>query len=249
MLLFIPNQRLIPLLLISLVTIAGCGFSIERVKPAVTVTRDITHYESPEDCYEAMTAAASRHDFEAALDCMTIETQQQLGGFLLYQARLSRFLADNAMFRGDARAADMRKAIEGVDEVFAAHNIDDRTLKYLPPFTEQTLTDGEAMRKLGKQIKELHGFTSSMLTLIAKLNPGAAPLSVLDGELTMDAIDEDAPEVATGVIVAEAKSEPVEFRRVEGGWQIVLEVGNMTSKRALSKPSTSPKSTSPRGRP
>jgi len=241
----VPSHILKPLLSALLALSSGCGFSIERVKPPVTVTRDVIRYESPQDCYEEMTAAASRHDFEAALDCMTLETQQQLGGLLLYSGHVNRVAADNAMFSGDSRASDMQTAVEGVNQVFADHEINEQTLRDLPPFTQETLSNGAAMQKLGKRIDDLHSFTSAMLALLAKLNPGAAPMSVLDGELTMNKIEDDNPDLASGTIVAKRESQPVEFQRVEGGWQIVLEMGSMSQKRTPSKSTKSPKSTSP----
>ncbi|MEQ8209078.1 MAG: hypothetical protein RH917_04535 [Lacipirellulaceae bacterium] len=220
-------------MLITIAVCCGCGFSIERVKPANENTRDIVRYESPQDCYDAMTIAASQDDFEAALDCMTVETQQQLGGLLLYRGHLNRVAADYAMFRGDKRGEGTQAAITAMNEIFDRYKIDAKVLNNLPPFTAQTLSDTVAMRQLGKRINDIHGFTSAMLSLLAKLNPGKAPLQVLDGELT---IDESSEDTAKGTIVSGDATEQVQFRRIEGGWQIVLEVSGLTQQ---SRPATS----------
>lgn len=220
---------------IAIVLCLGCGFKIERVNSPAASARDIVRYESPRDCYDAMTIAASRDDFEAALDCMTIETQQQLGGVLLYQGHLNRVYADNAMFRGDKRPEGTKAAIAGMTEIFEEYNINAKVLDNLPPLTPEIFSDTAAMQKLGKRVEDLHGFTSSMLTLLAKLNPGKAPLEVLDGELTIEESDEDS---AKGVITAGDATEPVEFRRIEGGWQIDLEINslNQQSKSTTAEP-------------
>lgn len=214
--------------MIAIVLCVGCGFKIERVNSTAENTRDVVRYESPQDCYDAMTLAASRDDFEAALDCMTLETQQQLGGLLLYRGHLNRVAADYAMFRGDKRGEGTKAAIAGMNEIFDKYDINAKVLDNLPPFTPQTLSDTNAMQQLGKRIKDLHGFTSSMLTLLAKLNPGKAPLEVLDGELTIEESDEDS---AKGIITAGEASESVEFHRIEGGWQIDLQINSLAEQR------------------
>lgn len=236
------RQRVLLANAVAIVLCLGCGFKIERVNSSAATTRDIVRYESPRDCYDAMTIAASRDDFEAALDCMTLETQQQLGGLLLYRGHLNRVAADYAMFRGDKRGEGTKAAIAGMTEIFDEYNINAKVLDNLPAFTPQTLSDTKAMGQLGKRIEDLHGFTSSMLALLAKLNPGKAPLEVLDGELTIEESDEDT---AQGIIRAGDATEPVEFRRIEGGWQIDLKINSLAQQRKAATPKERSKSPGP----
>jgi hypothetical protein len=188
------NTTIALLLLVFVSMLSGCG--------GCTPSHD-----SPEAAFEAMQTAVQEGEWETAAKQLTPESQDKLAGGMV-------------MMMGFVAAFDQENAGE-IEALLKEHGLDMDSLDE-ESGDEESHDMAAAVAKFAEPIKDKPEFIADAMALIEKLDKdGDSSDAWPTGKLEELKIDGDK---ATAVVVTSGDGggdrEPIEFRKVDGGWLV-----------------------------
>jgi hypothetical protein len=212
-------------------------------------------FNTPEECFQFAQKAASEKNYTAAVDCMTVDTQETLAGVMVAGGTMMKAVSGMAAaFGGGGEDAEkIKKDLEKIDAVLAKHGVTEKTLEEAgkTPGLEGAFGDFtnsgqapdptkamEGIRAMAKPIKDHRAFIADMITTFDAIGDNAGgenPVHGLIGELKNVQINGD---LATATIKTSAGQEnPISFKKTARGWRIQLDA-NMFQPQPTSTTTT-----------
>ena len=187
-------------LLLSGVTLSGCGSK---------------EHESPEAVFEAAKSALADEDMEGFMNCLTPESQDLFSGMLVM---LGTMMKGFAALAGDD--PDALQSVSKIEKVLETHGLSEDVMGMMESADESD--PAAAMQKLVEPIKDKAAFVGDMFEIFNEMDDSKRPSpgDQFKGALKDIKIDGDS---ASAVLEDGGKSEPVQFRKVEGSWLIHLD--------------------------
>jgi hypothetical protein len=184
-------------------------------------------YRTPEEVFEAAKKAIAREDWKGFCATLTDDSRDMLAGGLAMMPLMAKGFAK---FAGEEKEKEILAKLKPLTEVLNKHGLTEETLNKMKDEKPAGL-DPEAIRKglkrLVSPIKDRCAFVAEMAAALKKMGgkkDQGAPLPK-DAELKDLKIEGDK---AKGVVVSKAddkeKRDPIEFRKVGGGWKIELPI-------------------------
>lgn len=167
-------------------------------------------HDSPEAAFEAMQDAAQDDDLETAVEQMTDESQSVMAGGMVFALSFAAFNSENE---------------DEIQSLFKEHGLDPDAQE------DDEAIDGAdmetALKKIVEPIDNKPEFVAAAIALMKKLDKdGDSSFDFPSGTLEDLKIDGDS---ATAVIVTtddgDEDREPIEFRKVDGGWLVHIPTG------------------------
>jgi hypothetical protein len=174
-------------------------------------------HKTPEDAFKAARTSLEKEDWKGFSDCLTDDSRDQMaGGFVMIGVMMKLV--------GSPGGDEAKAKLKPIDDVLAKHGLTDEVMKKMPD--EKPGKDPEsakkAMKKLVEPIKDKGAFIADMMAAMKKMGDGKKENSIplpKDAELKDVKIEGDT---AKGFVVTKEKKEPIEFRKVGGGWKIEM---------------------------
>lgn len=194
-------------------TLGGCRKAPTNDEPADEL------YRTPEEVFAALMAAGEREDWKGLCACLTDETRDKLAAGMLFAG---------AVAKGFARTDEEKARLKPIEDVLTRHGVG---VGQPPPDGPGGKADFEwGMMKVVASIKDRNAFIADFLSASKqasddpKKNPFAGQFfDFKDVKLEDVKTQGDS---ATGVAVArrngEEAREPLNFRKVGGGWRIEI---------------------------
>ncbi len=176
-------------------------------------------YDSPQAAFDAATAAATKEDWGTFMSCLTDDSQDKFTFGVAFGAMFVKGFAGMDKEKGKDVAKAIVDAIakHGVTEAHLDQLANDRANKKLAPPEERDL-----VRKLVQPINDKAGFVADMLAAMKKAG-NKQSTEAMGGDLKDVKVEGDK---AAGTVVRKKggkdTQEPIEFRKVDGGWKIEL---------------------------
>lgn len=176
--------------------------------PAVT-------YDSPQKVFDAAVAAAGKEDWTTFMACLTEDSRDGFTGAVMIGAVMMKGFAEIDKEKG-------KDAAKAIDEALKKHGLDEETLKKDMPKGPGAAGGREALKKLVAPVKDKPAFIADVMAAFKKL--GAKEMDKnFGGELKDLKVDgEKATATLKRTQNGREKIEPIEFRKVGGGWKIEL---------------------------
>lgn len=186
-----------------LVLFAGCGG--DSAAPNAGVSTSVVLHESPEAAFKAFQAAIEEKEWEQAANCMTSDAQSAIAMLLTIPVSMMA-------------AFDEAKQPE-IEALLAKHGLN---VNEGPPGGSGA-DQATAVRAFGKQIKDKPAFIAELIEWLDKNDDDADGDSVFsamgDGDLGDVKINGDAATaVLTFVENGRTETQPMEFKKENGGW-------------------------------
>jgi len=166
-----------------------------------------TKHDSPEAAFDALQEAAQEGDWETAMQQMTEQSQAKMAGGLVFGLGMM--------------AAFDPKSKDEVESLLKEHGLDPDAEEDDEPIHGNDME--AALKKMTDPIEDKPAFIADAIALMKKLNKkeGGSSFDFPVGKLEDLKVDGNS---ATAVIVVSKKGkeerEPVEFRKVDGGWLV-----------------------------
>lgn len=193
-------------------------------------------FNTPEECFQFAQKAAAQKDYVAAVDCMTVDTQETMAGIMVTAGSMAKAVAGMATaFGGGGEDAEkMKKGLENVNAVLEKHGVTEKSLEEFGQnggFAGAFGGDGganpekaiEGIRAMAKPVKDHRAFVAEMIAALDSLgdNAGDNPVQGFVGELTNVQVNGDS---ATATIKnADGEENPIGFKKTARGWRIHLD--------------------------
>ncbi|REJ67085.1 MAG: hypothetical protein DWQ31_11540 [Planctomycetota bacterium] len=184
-------------------------------------------YDSPQACLEAAQQLVEQKEYAGFVDCMTSDSQSVLAAGLTVMPLVR---ASMAAIGGPEAVDEAKKKMANVYEVIERNGVEAPTMEQLAA----TGRDPEKMKALLNSLLEpVEDHAAYLVELMAAFETvdkdGATRPTVVDsiqGELTDINIEGD---IATGTLTREVGgrqiSNPMRFKKVDGGWLIDIQLG------------------------
>ncbi len=202
------SALLIAPVLAGLVLVPACNSSSSR-SPS---------YSSPQEVFNAASGAAAKEDWETFSNCLTEDSRNNVAGMLVISATFMKAFGEMDKTKGKER-------FKPVDDALKKHGVTDEMLKSkdINPINPDANAQRQMIAKLAEPIKDKAAFIGDMMRALKQVSDSKNSMTPLEGELKDVKVDGDT---AKGTYVSKKggkeKSEPIEFRKVDGGWKIEL---------------------------
>lgn len=177
-------------------------------------------HDSPDDVFNAAKAAMEEKDMEAFMECLTEESQDVFaGGIAMVSVMMKAF---SGLGGQDEKA---KEAFTKIDKVMADHGLTEEFMKNMQDAKPSSPAEG--FKELLKPVKDKPKFVSEMMAALESMGDkgSSGPGDGFMGELTDVKIDGDtATGVAVGKKDGKEEKEDLNFKKVDGGWLIHLEI-------------------------
>jgi hypothetical protein len=210
-------------------------------------------FNTPEECFQFAQKAAAQKNYAAAVDCLTVDTQETMAGIMVTAGTMMKAVQGMAAAFGgaDQDAEKMKQGLEKVDAVLAKHGVTEKTLEEAGKTAGLAGAFGEAtgaaaqdpekamegIRAMAKPVKDHPAFIAEMITVLDTIGDDAGgenPVKGFIGELTNVKINGD--EATATVKNSEGKENPIGFKKTARGWRIHLDANVLQLQPTSSTP-------------
>jgi len=188
-------------------------------------------HDSPQAAFDAMKAAADKKDWKGLCQCMTPDSRDAMAGGMVVAGTVMKATGVFAMMGGGEKAEETKAALERIDEVLKKHGVDEDALEKV----RETMRGSEpkdpgnnfaVLKEFAALIEDKPTFIGDMFVALEEMNPGESPMSFRNATLRDVKIDGDT---ATGTnartVKGTKKNEPINFKKIDGGWLVDIPVG------------------------
>src|SRR5688572_14550931 len=139
-------------------------------------------FNTPEECFQFAQKAAAQKNYAAAVDCLTVDSQETFAGIMVTAGTMMKAVAGMASAFGgaDQDAEKMKQGLEKVDAVLAKHGVTEKTLEeagkaggLAGAFGDPTAAQSqdptkaiEGIRAMAKPVKDHRAFVAEMIVAL-----------------------------------------------------------------------------------
>lgn len=177
-----------------------------------------TAHKTPEDAFNAMKTAAEKEDYKTFCDCLTDESRDVIAGTAVFLGAVTK-----AVFSAPTATNADKEKLRPIDDIVKKHGLNEDFLKKVDVkgilLTKDKGASLKAMQKLVEPVKDRTALAVDLFGALKKLDGEQFDLTreFSKAELKDLKIDGDT---ARGTLVKGKNNEPVDFRKIEGGWKI-----------------------------
>ncbi len=185
--------------------------------------------DSPQDVFDTMKQSMQDQDFETFAHCLTPNSQKKMAATLVVAGGMIIAFSQMGQQMGDEGEAEPdNSAMEKFQNILKDHGIDEKTMQQPPPNAEN-MSQNEVIMAMGEKIEDRPGFIAEVMQLMTEIsekedgsvsNNMALSADATLGDLEVD--DDTASGTLTYPMNGEEKTEPIEFKKIDGQWRIEL---------------------------
>ncbi|WP_182870992.1 hypothetical protein [Stieleria mannarensis] len=179
----------------------GCSKSGSENATSQTPEAQQATFETPDAVTKAFAEAAKNNDWKSAIEMITPESQEMIVTGMVMQASFMTM-------EDEAKGKELKALME-------RHGLDEASMSDEGPGI------GEEP-DVNRLVDDLPAFVADLAAWIAKHDTDSSNPFASIGDVTDVKIDGDA---ATGKLATEMGKQPVEFRKIDGGWKLHLAMG------------------------
>jgi hypothetical protein len=176
-------------------------------------------YDSPQAVFDAATAAASKEDWPAFMNCLTDDSQDKFTFGVAFGAMMMKGFAAIDKDKG-------KDVSDAIDAALKKHGMTEAHMqeigKGMVDLKGPKQSEKETLKKAIAPIKDKPAFVADVMAALKKLGSKDTQ-EKFGGTLKDLKIEGDkATAKVTRTMGGKETQEPIEFRKVDGGWKIEL---------------------------
>ncbi|MCC6420904.1 MAG: hypothetical protein IT429_21935 [Gemmataceae bacterium] len=186
-------------------------------------------YDSPKAVFDAFKEAAKKEDWKTVCDCLTDDSSKMLAGAMAAGSLFIKGFID--AFAEKDQTGKLKEIAKAIDDLLKKHSVTQETLGGLDfkELMQNAKADPDKMKKelakVGAKIKNPCGFLTDFGAAAKKL-PGkqGSPLESA-ANATLKDLDIKGDKATAKIVTmkdGKEKVEPIEFRKIDGGWKIEI---------------------------
>jgi hypothetical protein len=178
---------------------------------------------SPQEVFDAFKTAAAKEDYKGFTECLTNDSRKVLTGGMVFGVVMIRQFAGLA-----GKGAGDEAKMKPLEDALKKHGITDDFLKKVSadgPKLGDPVALKNAIMKMAEPVKDHGAFMADVVAATKQMGAKEDPSKKLMSFKTAELRDvKTSGDTATGTVVIRdggaEKSEPIHFRKEEGGWRI-----------------------------
>ncbi len=191
-------------------TLPGCG-------------RKSASYGSPQEVFDAFKNAAAKEDYKTFTDCLTTDSRKAMTGGLVVAVVMMKQFAGLG-----GKGGELDAKLKPLDDVMKKYDLKEDAVKQVFAEAAKGGADPTAaknsMLKLSDSIKDHGAFMADVMGALKQIG-GKGEANKLTAFKDAELKDvKTSGDTATGTVVVRQggseKSNPVQFRKEDGGWRI-----------------------------
>jgi hypothetical protein len=201
-----------------------------------------TTYRTPQEVFKAAKKALQREDWKGFCATLTDDSRDTLAGGLALMPLMAKGFAKLA---GEDKEKEILAKLKPLEDVMTRHGLTEAVLNKMKEEKKEPGKDPEAIRrglkKLVSPIKDRSAFIAEMVAAMKKIDEKKADTAPLPRDAQLKDLKITGDKAKANVVSmrdGKEKSDPIEFRRINGSWKIELpvQIGKRVKKGAPPPP-------------